>query len=170
MGMLSYRKEIKMDTSTYISILTDTLIKKSKVLDELIVLNKEQEVMLVLDEVNLDFFDETLNMKEKLIKQLNQLDDGFEMMYARVQDELINNIDVYKANIVAIQELIKNIMEKSANLHIKEKNIKLKFETYLMKQKQEIKNYKMNSQSVSNYYKNMMNEYQGESYFLDKKK
>lgn len=159
-----------MDTSTYIKILTDTLSKKSKLLDELIELNKEQENMLTSFEVNIESFDDTINKKEILIVQLNQLDDGFEMIYARVQDEIKHNALNYKYEIVVLQEFIKNIMEKSMNLQIMEKSIKLKWETYLMKQKQEIKNYKISSQTVSNYYKNMMNEYQGESYFLDKKK
>ena len=159
-----------MDISTYIRILTDTLMKKNKLLDDLIELNKEQEDILNLHEVDIERFDDTLNKKEKLIEQLNQLDDGFEMIYTRVQEQLTNNVAEYKVDIIVIQGLIKSIMEKSANLHIKEKIIKLKFDAYLVKQKQAIKKYKMSNQTVSNYYKSMMNEYQGESYFLDKKK
>ncbi|WP_066711933.1 flagellar export chaperone FlgN [Clostridium sp. Marseille-P299] len=159
-----------MEINTYIRILTDTLVKKNKILDELIEINKKQENILTSIEVDIDSFDETLNKKEKLITQLDQLDDGFEMIYARVQDEVKRNAFEYKSDIVVMQELIKKIIEKSMNLQVKEKAIKSKLETYLMRQKQEIKNYNVSSQSVSNYYKNMMSEYQGESYFLDKKK
>lgn len=158
-----------METSTYIKILTDTLIKKSKVLDELIELNKKEVDSLTLDEVNMEQFDEILNKKEHLIQQLNQLDDGFEKVYTRVSEQLMKNSVDYKVNIIMIQELIKNIMDKSINLQIKEKHSKGKFESYILKQKQDIKKYNMSSQTVSNYYKNMMNEYQGESFFLDKK-
>lgn len=158
-----------MDTSTYIKILTDTLMKKSKVLDELIELNKEEVDSLTIDEVNMEQFDEILNKKEYLIQQLNQLDDGFEKVYTRVSEQLVKNSVDYKDNIIIIQELIKNIMDKSINLQIKEKYSKGKFESYILNRKQEIKKYNTSNQTVSNYYKNMMNEYQGESFFLDKK-
>lgn len=159
-----------MDINTYIKILTDTLIKKSKLLDELIEINKDQDTILTSLEVNIESFEETINKKEELINQLNQLDDGFEMIYSRVQDVIKHNAFEYKSDIVVMQELIIGIMEKSTNIQVTEKSIKLKLETYLMSKKLEIKNYKVSSQTVSNYYKNMMNEYQGESYFLDKKK
>lgn len=159
-----------MDISTYVKILTDTLIKKNNLLDELIELNREQGNILISFEVNMESFDETLNKKEKIIEQLNQLDDGFEMIYTRVQSEIKDNTLKYKTDIVVIQELIQKIMEKSMNIQMKEKCNKIKLEAFLTKQKQEIKNYKVSNQTVSNYYKNMMNEYQGESYFLDKKK
>lgn len=159
-----------MDTNTYIKIITDTLIKKSKILDRLIEITKEQEIILNSYELNIENFDETMNKKEKLIEQLNQLDDGFEMIYSRVQYEIKNNLLEYKSDIIVMQDFIKKIMKQSTNLQIQEKSNKLQLETYLTNRKQEIKNYKMSSQTVSNYYKNMMNEYQGESYFLDKKK
>lgn len=159
-----------MDTNTYIKILTDTLIKKSKLLDGLIELTKEQETILNSYELNIEKFDETMNKKEKLIEQLNQLDNGFEMIYSRVHYEIKNNLLEYKSNMIVMQDFIKNIMEQSTNLQMQEKSNKLKLETYLTNRKQEIKKYKMSSQTVSSYYKNMMNEYQGESYFLDKKK
>lgn len=159
-----------MDTATYINILTDTLAKKIKVLNELTFVIKVQEECLSSHDVDLEKFDEMLTKKELLIEQLNQLDDGFEKIYLRVQEELSINSAKYKSDILTIQEYIKDIMEKSTYLQVKEKQSKLKFDTYLMNKKNEIKNFTISKQTASSYYKNMANAYQGESYFLDKKK
>lgn len=159
-----------MDSGTYIKILRDTLIKKIKLLNELIHLNKEQDFILSSCEVDFEKFEETLKKKDDYILLLNQLDDGFEMIYAKVREDIKNNRIKYKTDIVSIQEFIQEIIEKSMNIQFREKSNKLKLEAALVKQKQEIKNYKISSQAVSKYYKNIMNEYQGESYFLDKKK
>lgn len=159
-----------MDINIYIKILTDTLIKKNELLEVIIELNKEQDCILSSVQVNLEEFDIIIDRKEKIITQLDQLDDGFEKIYSKIQDNIKNNMMEYKTEIVFLQEQIKLIMDRSINIQLQEKANKLKLESYLMNQKQEIKKYKFSSQTVSNYYKNMMNEYQGESYFLDKKK
>lgn len=159
-----------MDVNIYIKILTDTLIKKNELLEVVIDLNKTQDNILSSVEVSIEEFDIILDKKEKVISQLNQLDDGFEKIYSKIQENIKNNVISYKTEVVFLQEQIKQIMEKSILIQIQEKSNKIKLESYLMKQKQEIKNYKVSSQTVSNYYKYMMNEYQGESYFLDKKK
>lgn len=159
-----------MDINTYIKILTDTLNKKNQILDKLIIINKGQETILSSLDVDVESFDETINKKQELITQLNQLDDGFEMVYARVQEEIRQQTFRYREEIVIIQGLIKAIIDKSTTIQTMEKTNKCKIENYLTKQKQEIKNYKVSSQTVTNYYKNMTNEHYGESYFLDKKK
>lgn len=159
-----------MDTNTYIKILTDTLIKKNEILDELIIINIRQETMLSSLDINIESLDGIIDKKQELITQLNQLDDGFEIVYGRIQEEIKHQAFIYREEIVIMQGLIKEIIEKSTTLQAKEKTIKSKIEYFLTRQKQEIKNYKVSSQTVSNYYKNMMNEYHGESYFLDKKK
>lgn len=159
-----------MDSTTYINILKDTLVKKNHLLDELIEVTEFQEECVESSEMNLEQFDDTLSEKETYIKQLNQLDDGFEIVYLRVKEELTTNKEAFKEDILSIQELIKTITSKSAKLQIKEKQLKFKLESYLVVQKKEIREYKISTQTVSSYYKNMSNAYQGESYFLDKKK
>lgn len=159
-----------MDMNIYIKILADTLMKKNVLLEEIIELNKTQDEILTSSEVNIEMFNIIIDRKEKVILQLNQLDDGFEKIYNKVQESLKNDTINYRTEVIFLQELIKQIMDKSINIQTQEKSNKLKLETFFMNQKQEIKTYKVSSQTVSNYYKNMMNEFQGESYFLDKKK
>ncbi len=158
-----------MDTATYINVLIDTLVKKIKVLEELSSVIKAQEENFSTKDIDLDEFDSMLLKKDILIEQLNQLDDGFEKIYLRVKEELTLNGAIYKNYILTIQGYIKEIMEKSAFIQTKEKQLKLKFDSYLINKKNEIKNFKISNQTANSYYKNMMNSVQDEPYFLDKK-
>lgn len=158
-----------MDSTTYVTILKDTLVKKNSLLDKIIKVLEFQEECIENPKMNVEQFDKTLLEKETYIKQLSQLDDGFEKLYLRVKEDLTTKKEMFKEDILYIQELIKEITAKSAKIQIKEKQIKVKFESFLVSKKKEIREYKVNTQTISSYYKNMANSYQGESYFLDKK-
>lgn len=155
---------------TYIHILISTLNKKNNLLDKLYQITLLQEEYLSISVPNLDGFEETIEDKEVLIGQLDQLDDGFEKVYDYVKSELSINKNMYKDQVIELQALVKQVTEKSARLQVLEMKNKNKLELYLVTKKKEIKNFKISSRTATNYYKNMANEYQGDSYFLDKKK
>lgn len=159
-----------MDNNTYIHILKDTLIKKNFLLDKLINITTLQEKYI--NELNSDFeeFDQTLVEKEEYINQINQLDEGFEKIYSHVQEELRTRRLEHREEIEALQELIRQITDKSTKLQGTEIRNRVKLESYLLNKKKEIKNFKISSQTASNYYKNMRYQQTGDSYFLDKKK
>lgn len=159
-----------MDNNTYINILSDTLVKKNTVMDKLIEVTLKQEEYINSTSLDMDKFNETLADKERLIEQLNQLDMGFEKIYDHVSEEIRNNTLQHKDQIIFLQNLIKQVTEKSARLQAIEIRNKGKLEIYFSGRKKEIKNFKRSSQTATSYYKNMTSQYQGESYFLDKKK
>ncbi|MDF2587721.1 MAG: hypothetical protein K0S41_1562 [Anaerocolumna sp.] len=159
-----------MDNNTYVYILIDTLLKKNSLLDNLIQTTLFQKECITEETPDMDQFEQTLSEKEILIDQLNQLDDGFEVIYDHVKDEISNNKLKHKDDILKLQELIRQVTEKSTKLQALELQNKSIIEFYFANKKKEIKNFKRSSQTASNYYKNMSNQNQGESYFLDKKK
>lgn len=159
-----------MDNNTYVYILIDTLLKKNSLLDNLIQTTLFQKECITEETPDMDQFEQTLSEKEMLIDQLNQLDDGFEAIYDHVKDEISNNKLKHKDDILKLQELIRQVTEKSTKLQTLELQNKGIIEFYFSNKKKEIKNFKRSSQTASNYYKNMSNQNQGESYFLDKKK
>jgi flagellar biosynthesis/type III secretory pathway chaperone len=159
-----------MDNKTYIYILSDTLSKKINLLDELIELTLLQAEYILETPFDIDKFDQVLPDKSELIEQLNLLDDGFEKIYNHVNAEISTNKIQYKDEIIKLQDLIKQVTEKSTKIQTLEIQNKSKLEIYFSNKKKEIRNYKMSSQSASSYYKNMANQYEGNSYFLDKKK
>jgi hypothetical protein len=159
-----------VDNNTYINILTDTLVKKNALLDELILITVDQQTYLDEEPPNMEKFEDTLSEKDKLITRLFQLDEGFESIYEHVRDEISNNKTHHKDQILRLQQLIKQVTEKSAKLQTYEIKNKGKIEIYFSDKKNEIKRFKKNSQVATNYYKNVADQRYGESYFLDKKK
>lgn len=159
-----------MNGITYISILKDTLMKKNQLLDKIVVNVELEERCLEAYDMDLTQFEDTLSEKEHLIQQLNALDDGFEKVYERVSEEINANKFSYKEDIIKLQELIRTITEKSVKIQGIERKNKVKLESQFTKKKKEIKDFKLSNETVNSYYKNMANGFQGESYFLDKKK
>jgi hypothetical protein len=159
-----------VDKNTYINILSDTLVKKISIIDSLIDITLKQEEYLDQTPPDIDGFEQSLPEKGKLIDLLNQLDEGFERIYDYVSEEISKNKLQHKEQIVYLQTLIKQVTEKSAKLQTSEIRNKGKIEIYFSGIKTEIRTFKKSSQSASSYYRNMANQYQGESVFLDKKK
>lgn len=158
------------NNNTYIDILIGTLNRKNHILEEIIKLTMLQERYLNEPDMDMDFFDDTLEKKAELIRGLDDLDDGFEAIYERVSEELKTRKENYKDKILKLQELIKEVTDKGIRLEALEQQNKLKIETYFSSKKQEIKEFKKSNESVANYYKSMADNPQGESFFLDKKK
>lgn len=154
----------------YINILQQSLVKKNDLLDRLIYVSSLQEEYTNNMPPQMDEFEQTLVEKDLLIEQLNQIDDGFEKVYEHVQQDIKLNRNKYKEEILQLQDLIKQITEKSVKLQTLELKNKSKLELYFLNRKKEIKNLKISNQTAFSYYKNMSNQNHDESYFLDKKK
>ena len=82
-------------SETYLAIMLQSLKKKEQVLDEIIRLNDLQKKQLTDQATPVDDFDKTVEDKSACIEQLDQLDSGFEKLYAQVQEELQVNKEQY---------------------------------------------------------------------------
>lgn len=155
---------------TYLNILIDTLRKKKGILDNLTVETEKQEKLLAAENLDFDAFDKVVENKDRLLTTLIALDDGFTDLYARVREEIRDNSNEYKEQIVAAQELIRCITEASTALQAMEQRNKSKFELILSQGRKKIKDFKMSNRTVAKYYNNMTNKHRnGDSYFLDRK-
>lgn len=85
---------------TYIAIMLQSLKKKEQVLDEIIRLDDRQKDTLTDPECPFDVFDETVEAKSACIDQLNQLDSGFEKLYAQVAEESIRTVKIMQRKFV----------------------------------------------------------------------
>ncbi|MBE5935014.1 MAG: flagellar protein FliT [Lachnospiraceae bacterium] len=159
------------ETKNYIDILVDSLEKKYNTLVKIEEIEKKQEDVLLGKKVSATEFNDLFDEKGKYIEKLEELDLGFEKLYERVKEELGDNKDTYKEEILAMQDLIRKISDLTVSLQARQNRNKEKYMAFFSNKKQEIKQFKMSSKTVSNYYKNMYNSHQeGSSYFLDKKK
>lgn len=97
----------------YIHILVESLEKKIRILDGIISANQEQREGLEDPNLDPDDFDRTVEKKAEYIEELDQLDKGFEELFARVREELNTNREKYKAEIQTMQGLIRKITDKT---------------------------------------------------------
>ncbi|MDF2544798.1 MAG: hypothetical protein K0S47_4516 [Herbinix sp.] len=161
--------ELNNPNQTYFILLKDTLKKKIGVLEELLKYTLVQEKIIDNGDIENEEFFTSISEKEQQLNILLQLDDGFEQIYQRIKDSLLNYPKYFEAEVKELKDLITVITDLNIKLQALEKRNKTKMDNVLMKKRLEIKNFKANNQMVSNYYKNMANQHQDQSYFLDKK-
>ncbi len=155
---------------TYIGMLTDILERKNRILQDLIQETGKQKELLDEPEMKMDEFEAILPQKAAMIKKLENTDRGFNSLYTKVKAELHINKEKHKDEITYMQELIREITDKSVRLRAMEQSNKNKLEIYLSRKHKEFRDFRISSKTASSYYKNMPGKHQGESVFLDKKK
>lgn len=156
--------------STYFRVLEDTIEKKEQYLDALFELTKEQEAVLLREKFSMEEFEGLMDKKDAYIQKVAEFDTGFEAVFAKVKPVIENYKKAFEPRIKALQQKIKTVLEKGAALCALEEQNKARLEISLRDKKQEIKNFKKSSQTVSSYYKNMSGAVAEQSFFMDKKK
>lgn len=116
----------------YLQLLEESLVKKIRVLDEIEKFNVKQKDVLSSEDSTPDFdkFDSFIEEKGKLINELNSLDEGFETLYERVADTLKADIPGNASKIRKLQELIREITDKSVGIQKQEAENKALIEKY----------------------------------------
>lgn len=159
-----------MDTNrNYILIIIEGLSKKSRILDDIIELNKVQRALVESEKFDMDAFDSNMNDKSDKIEELSALDDGFTSVYDRIKKEIAENKDMYAEEIRSMQRLISEITDKVTNIQAEEERIKQKAQMQFDRLKKEANDTKRSAAIASNYYKSMTRQ-NTEPQFMDKKK
>ncbi|MCI8669496.1 MAG: flagellar protein FliT [Lachnospiraceae bacterium] len=160
-----------MDNSkNYITILIDSLNKKIKLLDYILVENKRQQLSVSSEKMDEELFQETMAKKEDYINQINEIDQGFETVYHHVQKELSENAGQYKDEISELKELISVITQKSMEVQLSEKRNEQLITKKFSDIRKEIHKSKNVSKVATDYYKTMSKTSIVEPQYLDKKK
>ena len=157
-------------SSAYINMLIESQEKKLELLDRVIELDKEQEAIVTGDKPDMEALNANLTAKGALVDELNKLDEGFDSVYAKVREELINNKEAHKSEIGRLQELIRQIMDKTADIEAMEARSKINVETFLKRRKKELREGRNSIQAASVYSANMRRAYDTSPFFVDNKK
>jgi predicted RNA-binding protein with RPS1 domain len=80
----------------YLEILKDSLIKKIRILEEIVKIDDEQTTLFSIDKDNEERIRETFDRKSALIDEINRMDAGFESVFEKVKEQLDNRKDEYK--------------------------------------------------------------------------
>ncbi len=153
-----------------LTILAESLEAKIKVLVQIQEYNKRQEQCFTNGQIDLNEFDEAVEEKGRLIEQLSRLDDGFEIMYEKLSEELRGNHTKYAKEIHALQQQIAIITEMSMSIQAQEKRNKQLVEQFFAKERANIGQSRKTSKAAYDYYKNMNNTNFVPSQFYDSKK
>lgn len=153
----------------YLKILEDSLLKKIKVLDDIAVYNEEQKKLFSGEKVDMDKFDEYIDKKGELINALNRLDEGFETLYARLAEQLKDNKADYAQQIKRLQQLVKEVTDKSMSVQAQEARNKALIEEYFSKERLSLINSRRTSKAAFDYYKSMSSANSISPQFMDSK-
>lgn len=154
---------------TYISIMLQSLKKKLAVLEEIVRLDDLQKDQLTAEDSSADDFDKTVEDKSKMIEQLEQLDSGFEKLYAQVESELKDNKGAHAEEIRQMQELIRSITDKSVMIQAQEARNKELMMQKFGAIKRQAKCVRANSKAITGYYKTMDRTKFMDPQFVEKK-
>ena len=151
-------------------ILVESLEKKSRILDEIMEENEAQERLFKQEELDMEALDASTNRMGELAEKLELLDEGFESVYDRIRQELIENKSAYRTEIKRMQELIAVITEKVVSINAARMRNKLQAENRFKKSRQQIGKASSKMKVSQNYYNNMNRLNYVDPQFYDNKK
>ncbi len=154
----------------YISIMIQSLKRKNSILNTIESLNLRQKEELENPALDPEDFDKTVKEKADCIEKLDKLDDGFQELFDRVKEELDADRALYREEIKQMQELIRQLTEKSAAIQVQEARNKRLMEQKFASVKKQVREVRTSQKIVNQYYKNMMKTNFIEPQFTDSKK
>ena len=138
---------------TYIRMMLDILGKKENHLASLLELTTAQEQLLKGEEFIEEEFTEL---------KIEEADNGFQAIYNRVAEEMKNNKDEYKDQIIEMQSLITRVTDLGVKLSALEEKNKTALEANLQGKRQNIRQFKVSKQTADKYYKNSRGQRRGD--------
>lgn len=151
-------------------ILLQSLEKKAKLLDDMIRQNGVQEELLKEEDLDMDAFDEAINQQGFYIEELDKLDQGFETVYDRVREELLQDKARYRMEIIRMKELIQQITDKIVTLNAGNMRNKMLAENQFSRKRAAIGAGASQNKAARNYYNNMNRLNYVSPQFYDNKK
>ena len=154
----------------YTQILIETLKKKKTALEHIKEITGRQTGLLTEEKLDLTAFDTLVDEKNVYINTIQELDEGFQMTFDRVREELKGNQAAFRQEIGQMQELIKAVMSLTMEVEAAEQRNKAAFEQSMSRTRNSIRERRVSSQSVTKYYQSAMGSPAPQSVYLDKKK
>lgn len=159
------------DLKNYVVILKESLKKKKTVLQALLESTRRQKDYIDnAEEFDPDVFQESLDEKDALLEELNQLDQGFEQLFMQVGSDLKAEQEMYRKDIDDMQSMIRECTGLGVDIERLEQQNKNKLSVRFSEQKKEIRKIKTTNKVASTYYKTMSNTHNTDAYFMDQKK
>ncbi len=156
--------------SASLDMLEESLVKKLDIMTKIEEENaRQKEILSDPENVDIEAFDKTLDVKGDYIEQLLALDDGFQTLFDKVKEEVGDHREDYKDQIKRMQDLIHDVMDKSASIEAEEHRNKRLAETYFSTAREQMSSGKRSASVAFNYYQTMSNFKNIPPQFVDQK-
>lgn len=149
-------------TESYLEMMVRSLDRKMEILNRIEQENRKQRDLLdfPVQEKEEEGFEEeafqrTVEEKGRLIEELLKLNEGFDLLFAKVQKELSGQWDDYRNQVRAMQEKIRIITELSSRIRVQEQRNKALVDRYFSEERTKIKIGKRSTASAMKYYQTM---------------
>ncbi len=163
--------EQENNNSVYVNMMVDSLDRKKRILEYILVKTREQESLLKDEEMDPEAFRAIIDEKGEQIDELNKIDEGFDTLFSYVEKEIKENRMTYRKQIEQMQQLIGDVSELGIQIQALEHQNSGHFKVYLANQRKLIRDFNVNSRTTTSYYQNMANVPKTEqSYFFNKTK
>lgn len=156
-------------TSNYLTVLEESLEKKNDILDSICEASRKQNELLKCEKLDLEKFDELVEEKDGYLKDLEKLDEGFELVYDKVKQELQENKAQYATQIKHMQQLISRITEKSVSIQAQESRNRDMVTAYFKNERKTLGQGRKSSKVAYGYYQNLSKANQEASRIMDLK-
>lgn len=157
-------------TGTYVNIMQESLVRKKTYLSEILELTKEQEKLAHAKKFDENAFGETIDKKEILINNVNEIDKGFTSVYERVRTEVHTNKNLYQNELKSMQDLIRECVDLGMQIAVLEERNRATLEQVFAIGFKGIKQIKQSKQAANRYYQSMSNGNVNDSVLYDRKK
>lgn len=157
-------------TDTYITIMRESLERKKKYLDEILMMTKQQEKIAKEKKFDEDAFGDLIDKKEVLIENIEQIDKGFTSVYDRIRVDVLDNKELYHDQLVSIQNLIRDCVDLGMKIEALEERNRMALEKVFSIGFKGVKHAKQSKQVANKYYKSMANGNVNDSMLYDRKK
>lgn len=158
------------DTTLYVDILRDSLVRKKGYLSEVLELTVSQGKLAKADDFDETAFEELMDRKEVLIGNINEIDKGFTSVYDRVRTELLENKESYRDVLAEIQRLIRECVDIGMKIEAEEERNRHSLEQAFSTKFKGIRQLKQSKNVANKYYKSMANGMVNDSMLYDTKK
>lgn len=138
-------------SNPYMQALIDSLKKKIEVLEQIHIKDEEQFALAGTMPFPNEAFDKNSDEKGVLIYKLNKLDEGFELVYEKVREELSVNKSAYIEEIREMQALITRITDLSTQIQAEEARNKAKMEAAFNSERKKIKQQRSSVKAINSY-------------------
>lgn len=152
-----------------INILIESLEKKKEILNEILTNSEKQLEIINSEQPDLEEFDRSVDQKTELVQKMDQNDQGFDRVFNRIKNALIDDQAKYSAKIRTMQGLIREILDLGSEIHNTETRTQASLGQYLKDNKSRLGKGRRDSKAVFDYYKQASQTKYVTPMFMDQK-